>query len=311
MPRISREALRASNVFLSWSGDRSLYVAQYFYEWLPKVLQKAKPWLSDVDIEKGTVGLDEIKKALLGKQVGIFFLTPENRESLWVTYEAGALANALNDKSRVCTYLLANLQIQHITGPLGMFQGTKPEKRDTLKLVHTINHAISGEFVPEVALEDIFEKWWPDLEAHLLQMPQAESLPKPLPKMEEMVSEILELSRATANARKESEWMEPFAADFKTVMPVLIQGLKTISPEQLVPAPPPPPPPREPRATFCIKVPGDPEIKKISGTVAAMGAGGQVFVLVGNEPVAKFDVVENWWKEEPNAPHNAAALDAE
>src|SRR5205823_2369424 len=158
---------------------------------------------------------------------------------------------------------------------------------------------IGGEIVPESTLEDIFEKWWPDLEAHLRQMPQAESLPKPLPTMDKMVAEILELSRATANARKESEWLDPFAADFKTVMPALMQGLKGISPEQLLPAPPPTPPPREPRATFCIKLSGDPEIKKVSGTVAAMGAGGQVFILVGNEPVAKFDAVENWWREEP------------
>ena len=84
-PRDSQDPQRFS--FLS--GERSLYVAKFFYNWLPKVLQRAKPWLSDIDIEKGTVGLDEIKKALAGMKVGIFLLTPENRESLWVPYEAG------------------------------------------------------------------------------------------------------------------------------------------------------------------------------------------------------------------------------
>ena len=85
----SRETTQTYNVFLSWSGERSLYVAQFFHGWLQKVLQRAKPWLSDRDIEKGTVGVDEIKKALAGMKVGIFFLTP---------------------------------QIPHVKGPLGIFQ---------------------------------------------------------------------------------------------------------------------------------------------------------------------------------------------
>src|SRR5579864_2672084 len=105
MAKSSRETVKG-NVFLSWSGERSLYVARSFREWLPRVLQRAKPWLSDIDIEKGAVGLDEIKKALVGMTVGIFFLTPENLDSLWISYEAGGLANELKDKSRICTYLL-------------------------------------------------------------------------------------------------------------------------------------------------------------------------------------------------------------
>jgi hypothetical protein len=291
--------MKASNVFLSWSGERSLYVAKFFHDWLPKVLQRAKPWLSDADIEKGTIGLDEIKKALAGKQVGIFFLTPENRESLWVPYEAGALANALDDRTRICTYLLADLQIQHVNGPLGVFQHTKSERDDTLKLIRAINRAIGEEVVPESTLEEIFDKWWPDLEGHLKQMPKPEGIPKPLPSPDQMIAEILELSRAAANSRKEAEWLEPFAADFKNVMPILIQGLKGLTPDQLRPAPPAPAPPREPTSTFCIKLAGDSDIKRIDGTVAAMGATGQVVVLVGSEVVAKFESVEAWWREIP------------
>jgi len=297
MGKTSRETIKAHNVFLSWSGDRSLYVAKFVHDWLPKVLQRAKPWLSEVDIDKGTMGLDQIKKALAGMKVGIFFLTPENRDSLWVPYEAGALANELDDKSRICTYLLAGLQIRHVNGPLGNFQHTKSDKDDTKKLVHTINRAIGEEVIPDSTVDATFEKWWPDLQSHLDLIPKTEEMPKPLPKPEDMIAEILELSRAAANSRKQSEWIDQFSADFKEFMPGFMQIFKTVSPSQLLPTPPAPPPPRGPTATFCIKLVGDPDIKKVEGTMAVLTSMSQVAVLIGNEVVAKFESVENWWKE--------------
>jgi hypothetical protein len=296
---LSRETTKTHNVFLSWSGERSLYVAQFFHGWLQKVLQRAKPWLSDRDIEKGTVGVDEIKRALAGMRIGIFFLTPENRESAWMSYEAGSLANEVDDKSRICTYFLGGLQIPHVKGPLGIFQRTKPEKDDTFKLVRTINKAIGDDVVPDAHLEEIFEKWWPDLEAHLQRMSDAAGTPK-LPSMDEMLSELLELSRAAANSRKQVEWLDQLAADSKDVFPVIFQVLKRAKLDQLLLTPPPPqplPPPREPVSTFCIRLAGDDEIKRVEGTVAAETAIGQVVVLIGNEVVARFESVKGWWRE--------------
>ena len=302
MAKSSRETTKG-NVFLSWSGERSLYVARFFHDWLQKVLQRAKPWLSDIDIEKGTVGLDEIKKALAGMRIGIFFLTPENHDSLWIPYEAGALANELDDKSRICTYLLAGLGIQHIKGPLGMFQGTKWDKEETRKLIHTINRAIGEEIVPDANVDAIFEKMWPELESHFEHMSKAEEIAKPLPSRDEMIAEILEFSRAAANSRKQAEWLDQLAADNKDFFPMFFQMLKGINVTQLLAAPPPPappPPPREPKATFCIKLFGDPDIKRVEGTVAAVTAKGEVAVVVGNEVVARFESVEGWWKEMPD-----------
>jgi hypothetical protein len=295
----SRETAKPYNVFLSWSGDRSLHVAKYFRDWLPKVLQRARPWLSEVDIEKGTMGLDAIKDALAGMRVGIFFLTPENRESIWMHYEAGGLSHELG-RTRVCTYLLAGLQLHHVKGPLAAFQRTKPDKDDTRKLIHTINRAIGDELVSDSDLNETFDKWWPDLELRLEQMPQAEGIPKPPPSNEEMIAEILELNRAAANRGKQREWMDQLDAEAKDVLPALFQILKSVNLNQLLPAPTPPPPPREPLAVFCIKLTGDPDIKKVPGTVAAVTAKGEVAVVVGNEVVARFESVEGWWKETPN-----------
>jgi hypothetical protein len=69
------------NVFISWSGERSRAIAQKLREWLPKVVQTVRPWMSDVDIAKGNRGLNELTKALCSMKVGIICLSPENLET--------------------------------------------------------------------------------------------------------------------------------------------------------------------------------------------------------------------------------------
>ncbi len=242
--------------------------------------------------------MDEIQKALSGMQVGIFFLTPENRESVWMPYEAGSLVNEVNDKSRICTYLLGGLQIQHVRGPFGMFQHTRPDCEETRKLVHTINKVLDGEVLSDAIVDSVFDKWWPELSSYLDKMPQNAEDSKPLPKPDEMIAEILELSRVAANRGKQNEWMDQLNAEAKDILPPLFQMLKGVNLNQFIAAPaPPPPPPREPKSTFCIKLAGDPEIKRVEGTVAAVTAKGEVAVVVGNEVVARFESVEGWWKE--------------
>ena len=59
------------NVFISWSGARSRAIADALREWLPAVIQTARPFMSETDIDKGSRGLDEIVRALEGIKVGI------------------------------------------------------------------------------------------------------------------------------------------------------------------------------------------------------------------------------------------------
>jgi len=128
-----------NNVFISWSGERSKRAAEALREWLGAVLQNARPWMSDTDIEKGSRSFDEIARALEGMKIGIICLTPENLTSEWLHYEAGALSKTVDPKTRVCTYLLADLESATLKPPLSWFQWTRANKSDTRKLIGTIN----------------------------------------------------------------------------------------------------------------------------------------------------------------------------
>jgi hypothetical protein len=89
------------NIFISWSGLRSRWIAETLRDWLPMIVQAANPWMSASDIDKGSRGLPEVSKALDGMKVGIVCLTPENLTAPWILYESGALSKSIDDKSRL------------------------------------------------------------------------------------------------------------------------------------------------------------------------------------------------------------------
>jgi hypothetical protein len=205
------------NMFISWSGERSGAAAEFLRKWLPKVIQAAKPWLSSKDIEKGSRSLDEIAKALQGVRFGIICLTPENLNAPWILYEAGALSKTIDDGSRLWTYLLGGLQPKDVTPPLGSFQATVAEEEDTRKLLHTINTAVSEEAVREENLNELFDLMWPKLRNALHNLPPPDRTAPAKRSTEDMVAELLEITRAEANRRRESE-------DYESIMDA-ISGL--------------------------------------------------------------------------------------
>jgi len=180
----------AHNVFISWSGDRSKRAAEFLKEWLQTVIQRAQPWMSASSIEKGTRWREEVSGALDTMKAGIICLTPENLLEPWILFEAGALSKTLDAKTRVWTYLLADLQPGNLKDPLAMFNATKAERADTLKLVQSINSTLDGKPVSEASLNKSFEKFWPDLDAELKAI---KAMPGAAPtklSREEMVEEM-------------------------------------------------------------------------------------------------------------------------
>jgi hypothetical protein len=214
------------NILISWSGERSLLVAKAIRKWLPKIIQTAKPWMSDTDIAKGSRGLDDLSKALEGIKVGISCLTPENLREPWILFEAGALSKSLDDRTRLCTFLVGGLQLQDVSPPLGMFQATRAEKEDTRKLMHTINQALSNEPISEEDLNDLFDKMWPTLEDTLKTLPEPTQTVAPKRPLEDMVAEILENARAEASRRKRSEHLDVFIPIFEELLPFFREMLR-------------------------------------------------------------------------------------
>src|SRR5262249_22934477 len=121
-------------IFLSWSRDESKEVARAFSVWLPRVIQAIKPWFSP-DIEKGAKWGAELDKALEGTRFGIVCLTPNNLDSRWLHYEAGALSKT--EGARVWTFLHRGLSPGDVGPPLGSFQATTAEKDEVFKLLQS------------------------------------------------------------------------------------------------------------------------------------------------------------------------------
>jgi DNA-directed RNA polymerase subunit RPC12/RpoP len=182
-------------VFLSWSGERSQAIAEALRDWLPKVIQAVQPWMSTVDIDRGARWSSDISVELGETSFGILCLTPENLESSWIHFEAGALSKTL-EKASVCPYLY-DLQPSDLKGPLVQFNATKANKEETQKLIRTINASLTEPLSIDV-VDESCELWWPKLESSLNSIPEPEVVGKKKRPEREILEEILELIRQQA-----------------------------------------------------------------------------------------------------------------
>jgi hypothetical protein len=162
---------RAIKVFISWSGKQSQRVAEALRSWLPDVINAVEPFVSEIDIEKGSVGADVIAEQLHKSTFGIVCLTRDNQTRPWINYEAGALSKSVgDDRSKVATLLIDLDGPREVTGPLTAFQATRlRDKEDMKKLVRSIAIATKDARTPE-KLNDVVERMWSAL-VELLEEP--------------------------------------------------------------------------------------------------------------------------------------------
>ena len=185
-------------IFISWSGERSKEIASAFKEWIPAVIQAARPYFSPSDIDKGSRWSTEISKELESATVGLICLTKENLNAPWLMFEAGALSKSM-EKSRVCP-MLFGLDPSDLTGPLVQFQATVFSKEEVLKLVRTVNQQLESQSLDPKVLDSVFEKWWPDLAQRIEKVMQHTASAKDanVRSEREILEEILALSRTLA-----------------------------------------------------------------------------------------------------------------
>lgn len=203
-------------VFISWSKSRSKFVAGALRDWLPQVLQSVEPWLSANDIDKGARWLAEISASLEDCGFGILCLTPENLSSGWIHFEAGALSKSVQN-SAVVPYLF-DVSVEDVTAPLSQFNAAPATQEGTLRMVESIN-AFSAKPLDSDVVRNSFDKWWPELEQKLREVPTPEVNPPDVKRGErEILTEILETVRA--GSRTSNLWQAPvYNPDVSDIFP--------------------------------------------------------------------------------------------
>ncbi len=196
-------------VFICWSGEQSKVVAETLRSWLKRVIQQVDPFLSTQDIRTGKRWNSEIAGQLAETKFGVLCLTRENLESPWLNFEAGALSKTVDDKTFVCPYLIGGLQPAEVPDPLGQFQTNSADNEGTLKFLKTINSALAEKKLEEVVLNDSFEKFWPDLEKVLQNLPPVKGEETPKRNVEDMVAEILNTVRGLVFTMQRREEIVP------------------------------------------------------------------------------------------------------
>jgi hypothetical protein len=152
-------------VFIAWSGDRSRDFALALHVWLKSAIQRLDPWVSERDIEVGQRWTEELAKQIKTAQFAILCLTPENRRSPWINFEAGALAEAVGS-NRVIPALV-DFRAAELDWPLAQFQAVEATRDGILKMVLSINKALGEQRLDAGMLATVFDGLWPNLEGRI------------------------------------------------------------------------------------------------------------------------------------------------
>ncbi len=183
------------------------------------IVNDLNPWLSSTNIDKGSRSSEEIAAALANARAGIICLTPNNLKEPWILFEAGAIAKTVREKPLTCT-LLIGLQITDVSGPLAQFQATKPTQPEMLQLFKTLNKTLGESAVEERQVEATFELCWPKLKETLDNLSTDGPDTQPERRPEDMLKELLELTRQTSLGVLESD--RRISEEFKSFENMLV-----------------------------------------------------------------------------------------
>jgi hypothetical protein len=203
-------------LFISWSGPTSQQVADALRNWIPSVLQSVKPFMSAVDTDKGIRWNANLSQQLADADYGIICVTPDNLDSRWLNFEAGAISKSI-DTAYVSPFLFG-IKSSAVTGPLVQFQHTVYSRPDIFQLIKSINN-VCAEPIPEVNLPEIFGTWWPRLESALSKV----SAPPPAGSVrsaEDMLTELVDSVRTLQKTVSAKPIDAPVSGTSSAVIPV-------------------------------------------------------------------------------------------
>lgn len=189
-------------VFISWSGERSRQLAQALHSWLPLVLHYVKPWLSDADVSAGDRWATVVAKELETSNFGIICVTPENLNSPWILFEAGALAKTMQGAKVIP--LLLNLEFSDISGPLAQFQAKKGDREGLEEIITSINKS-SDPGIPDDRKSQLFTALWPEIERKIKAIPHEAAMAKHMRPSHEILEELVSSVRGLEARYREIE----------------------------------------------------------------------------------------------------------
>ncbi|MBL4646702.1 MAG: hypothetical protein COA52_09985 [Hyphomicrobiales bacterium] len=175
-------------VFISWSGKRSKAMAGALKDWLPLILQYAEPWVSDKDIGAGDRWAQAIAGELETSNFGILCITPENLNSEWILFEAGALSKSMQDAKVIP--LLFGLELSDLSGPLSQFQAIKVDQQGMLDVAKSIN-GVAETKAAEATIQQLVPALWPQLESALTAIPDKRKTEKHMRPQTEILEELV------------------------------------------------------------------------------------------------------------------------
>ena len=150
------------DVFISWTGAASHKIAQVLNEYLSKILQETEPFISS-EIQSGEDWNKVIAERLKITRCGIVCVTPDNKDSPWLLFEAGALLiNNDGTFGRVMTLLL-DITDSSLEQPLGRFQHKVASKEGIQAIIFDINKMLDSPLGKD-KLDCTFGLMWPDIE---------------------------------------------------------------------------------------------------------------------------------------------------
>ena len=209
----NKTSIGKTSVFLAWSGPVSYKMAELLKDNLSLFVRNVDIFMSE-DIGKGKRWESEIAKALGSTKFGILCLTPENLNSEWIHFEAGALSKTVDDSTHVCP-LLIDVQKSELKEPLASFQATLFDKEEFRKLVKALAH-VCGDSLEEGQYTRLMDGLWPKIEEsiNMLKAELAEARrkkgkpegtkPQVDPLLEEVVVRIREQGRLLATLAEQA-----------------------------------------------------------------------------------------------------------
>jgi len=188
-------------VFISWSGSLSENLGEALRNWTPSVIQVIEPYFTPSDVDKGARWSSEIAGELEKSEIGLLCITRENIHSDWILFEAGAISKQMGE-THVCP-ILFDVKTTDLAGPLKQYQATKFEKSDFHKLLNLMNDRLGESKLTPKTLDNVFNKWWPDLESDVEAI-LSDSNPEPeepIRQDRDLLEEILILTRHQISMR--------------------------------------------------------------------------------------------------------------